>query len=71
MGWGVTTHELGLPGALARAVSAGTNRGCDIDLVAQKEMNAENAHLAAQDRNLERYDGIVVTLGVNDAFAGE
>ena len=68
VGWGVTTHELALPGAIARAVSARTHRGCDVDLVASTDMTAATAVAHADDRALERYDLVVVILGVNDAL---
>ncbi|MET0928478.1 MAG: GAF domain-containing protein [Aeromicrobium sp.] len=64
----MTTHELALPGAIARAVSARTHRGCDVDLTASTAMTAATALEHANDRALERYDLVVVILGVNDAL---
>ena len=67
-GWGVSTHELALPGAVARAVSVRTRRGCDIDLTANTTMTVDGAPLYLADRALSRYDSIIVILGVNDAL---
>ncbi len=67
-GWGVTTHELALPGALARAVSSWTGRGCTVDLAANKDLTVATALTAAKFRDLWKYDGIVVTLGVIDSL---
>ena len=68
VGWGVTTHELALPGAIARAVSAQTGRGCDVDLTAAPEMTAANSLDYVGDRALARYDLVVIILGMNDAL---
>ena len=67
-GWGVTTHELALPGALARTVSNRTKRGCTVDLVTDKDMTAATVLAATEGRDLTKYDAILVTLGVNDAL---
>jgi len=68
VGWGVLSHDLALPGSLARALSARTGRGVQVDLVADSAFTAVTAlePLAALD--LDRYEYIVVVLGVNDAI---
>ena len=43
VGRGVMSHDLALPGAPARAVSARTGRGVDVDLVARTRMPAGTA----------------------------
>ncbi|CAN5351865.1 hypothetical protein BH11ACT2_BH11ACT2_03230 [soil metagenome] len=68
VGWGVTSHELALPGALARAVSTRTRRGCEVDLAAREGMTAKSAPRALRGVALYRYDVIVIVLGVNDAL---
>jgi lysophospholipase L1-like esterase len=68
VGWGVTRHSLALPGALARAISADVDRGVTVDVVADPRMTAANARHALRGRNLDHYDSVVVTLGVNDAL---
>jgi len=67
-GWGVSTHELALPGAVARAVSVRTRRGCDVDVTADSTMTVADAPDYLTDRRLSRYDAVVVVLGVNDAL---
>ena len=67
VGWGVLSHELALPGSLARALSTRTGRGADVDVVAAPDLRLADAirNLGAVD--LSRYDGIVVTLGLMEA----
>lgn len=68
VGWGVASHAVALPGALARSVSAGTGRGCIVDLVAAPDLDSSNASDALDLAALSRYDGVVIALGVNDAL---
>ncbi|TFD48314.1 GAF domain-containing protein [Cryobacterium frigoriphilum] len=69
LGWGVTSHDLGLAGALARNLTARTGRGVDVDVVAGERMSALDALAAVRPRKLSRFDAVVVTLGINDALA--
>lgn len=68
IGWGVTTHDLALPGAFARALSASTGRGADVDLAADPDISISGALQAILAMQLWRYDVIVIVLGVNDAL---
>ncbi|MBG6213002.1 MAG: GAF domain-containing protein [Cryobacterium sp.] len=68
VGWGVLSHQLALPGSLARELSARTGRGVDIDLVASRTMTASTALTALTDIRLGRFDAVVVVLGVNEAL---
>ncbi|EAR24163.1 Putative diguanylate cyclase (GGDEF domain) with GAF sensor domain [marine actinobacterium PHSC20C1] len=68
VGWGVTSHELGLPGALARALSALTGFGYTIDVIADPNMNAADALSVLESVPPDRYDAVIVTVGVNDAL---
>ncbi len=68
VGWGVTSHDLALPGHLTRALSGLTGRGALLDLFADPEMTAANASQAVTALNLTRYDAVVVVLGVNEAL---
>ena len=68
VGWGVLSHQLALPGSLARELSALTGRGVDIDLVASRTMTAANALPALNVRGLSRFDAVVLTIGVNEAL---
>ncbi len=66
VGWGVLTHDLALPGTLARALSAATGRGTDVDVVADGALTAGGAIAALRDLRLWKYDAIVITLGLNE-----
>lgn len=68
VGWGVLSHQVALPGSLARELSARTGRGADIDLVASRTMTAANALEALNGTRLGRFDAVVVILGVNEAL---
>ena len=68
VGWGVATHNLALPGALARALSASTGRGADVDVIVDRGMSVAQSVSVLRTLNLMRYDAIIVVLGVNDAL---
>jgi hypothetical protein len=67
VGWGVLSHAVALPGSLARALSARTGRGADVDVIARSSMTARTAPSFVDFDNLWRYDAVVLTLGVGDA----
>ena len=67
VGWGVLSHELALPGNLARALSAETERGVDVDVIADAHLVAANAMTTLAKLQLWKYDAIVITLGANEA----
>ncbi len=68
VGWGVRSHDLGLAGHLARAVSQSTGRGVDVDVLADPTMRVTTARRVLADRDLARYDAVVVVAGINDAL---
>ncbi|MCU1543895.1 MAG: putative diguanylate cyclase [Microbacteriaceae bacterium] len=68
VGWGAVTHDLALPGALARALSEATGRGADVDAIVDPRMRVSQSVSALRASSLARYDAIVVVLGVNDAL---
>ncbi|MGV8852686.1 MAG: GAF domain-containing protein [Rhodoglobus sp.] len=68
VGWGVTSHELALPGALARALSNLTGFGFTVDVIANPSMDAASALEAMTSVPSHRYDAVIVTVGVNDAL---
>ncbi len=68
VGWGVLSHQLALPGSLARGLSGRTGRGADIDLMASRTMTAANALTALATVRLDRFDAVVVILGLNEAL---
>jgi len=67
VGWGVLSHTLGLPGSLARALTARTGRGADVDVFAASNMTARSAVGYIDVDTLRRYHAVVLTLGVGDA----
>lgn len=69
MGWGVVSHDIALPGSLARTLTARTGHGTDVDVIAQQKMTAGTALRTLSELELESYAGILVTLGVRDALA--
>ena len=68
VGWGVLTHELALPGSLARALTRKTGRGTEIELVADMRITVKNAVPILDALDISRFDVIVVVLGANDAL---
>ncbi|WP_010205675.1 GAF domain-containing protein [Salinibacterium sp. PAMC 21357] len=69
VGWGVASHELGLPGALARALSTLTGFGYLVDVIAEPSMDASTVLRALSSAAPDRYDAVVITIGVNDALS--
>lgn len=69
VGYGVSSHELALPGALARALTAHTGRGTGVNVISDPGLDIRNAGDTLEAALLWRYDAIVLTLGVNDALA--
>ncbi|MHB1171746.1 MAG: SGNH/GDSL hydrolase family protein [Lacisediminihabitans sp.] len=65
-GWGVLSHELALPGQLARELARATGRGIDVDLVTSPSIRS-TTHMITEIRAW-RYDAIIVTFGVNEAI---
>lgn len=68
LGWGVLSHDLALPGALARAISARSGRGVDVDLAASPSTSLSTAPRELAALRLWRFDAIVITLGARDAL---
>ena len=67
IGWGVLSHNLALPGALARALTTRTGRGADVDVIGRSSMTSRSAPEHIDFANLWRYDAVVLTLGIADA----
>ncbi|TBN58190.1 GAF domain-containing protein [Glaciihabitans arcticus] len=68
-GWGVLSHELSLPGALARSLSQVTGRGAVVDVLVDPDMTAVSALRQLGGSKLWRYDAVILIIGVNDAIA--
>jgi len=68
-GRGVLSHDLGLPGHLARALSAHTRRATDVDIVVAGDMTAVSCLPALARTDLDPFDVVVLSLGANEALA--
>jgi hypothetical protein len=68
-GWGVASHDLAIPGELARSLANLTGRGADVELLADIALRADTARQALHGRRLSIYDAIVVFMGASDALA--
>ncbi len=67
-GWGVASHDLALPGALARALRASTGRGAVVDVITDPSLTAAGLAALVGGARLDRYDAVVTTVGTNDAL---
>lgn len=67
VGWGVASHDLALPGSLARALSTLTGRGVDVDVLAGPNFVAVHAIRRLHSVDLARYDAILLTYGLHEA----
>ncbi|MFE1664225.1 GAF domain-containing protein [Microbacterium sp. P02] len=68
-GRGVLSHDLGLPGYLARSLSARTGHATDVDIVVDQLMTARTCLPAIKDVDLSRFDLILLSVGHNEALA--
>jgi hypothetical protein len=68
VGWGVLSQDLSLGGVIARALAAQTHRGVDMDIVGKAGLTAETSVGILNAMKLWRYDGVIVTLGLNEAM---
>lgn len=68
-GRGTVTHDLGLPGYLARSLTAKTGRATDVDAVVAGDMTARSCIAALGDVDLDLFDIVVLSVGANEALA--
>ncbi|GAA1684626.1 hypothetical protein GCM10009792_00600 [Microcella alkalica] len=71
VGWGVVSHELALPGSVARALRAGTGRGAVVDVLADERWGLSDIASALRSASPGRYDVVVVVLGAVDVLSGQ
>lgn len=69
VGWGVATHQLALPGALSRALTARLDASVDVDFVGGSIMGVEDAEAWVGDRARRGYRAALVVIGATDAIA--
>jgi hypothetical protein len=71
VGRGVLSHDVALPGYLARKIATETHRGVDIHIEAHAKLTLAHAVIEARKLELEldRYDAVIINLGLADAFS--
>jgi len=67
-GWGVGSHDLALPGAVARAVAASTGRGAVVDVIPDASAGVRQLDRLLRSTDPSRYDVVVVSVTVSDAL---
>lgn len=67
LGWGVVSHDIALPGALARSLRAATGRGAIVDVIADSTLRAVHLPTLLGGLRRNRYDAVITTVGINDA----
>lgn len=67
-GRGVLTHDLGLPGFLARSLTERTGRATDVDVLVDDEMDTVACVDALADVDLSQYDIVLLSIGAHEAL---
>jgi hypothetical protein len=68
VGYGVLNHDLSLAGNLGRLLTAKTGRATYVTVVADGDMTAAGVLEALRSADLEPYDAVVATVGINEAL---
>jgi len=68
VGWGVGSHDLGLPGTIARALAAATERGVVVNAVPHPSAGVKRLRRLLDGAAFERYDAIVLSGALADAL---
>jgi GAF domain-containing protein len=66
VGWGVGSHDLGLPGAVARAVAATTGRGVVVDVAADPSAGVRRLVHLVRSADAGRYDVVILSGALAD-----
>lgn len=66
VGWGVGSHDLALPGALARAIAATTGRGVVVDVLTQETAGVHRVARMVRGAGAGRYDLVILSATVAD-----
>ena len=66
-GYGVVSHHLALPGALARRLAHATGRGSRVEVVTHPRLFVGELRVELERLELRGMDAIVVTTGIGDA----
>ncbi|HEY4153183.1 MAG TPA: SGNH/GDSL hydrolase family protein, partial [Pseudolysinimonas sp.] len=67
-GIGVTSHQLGIGGQLARRISTLTGRGVDLELMGSDDLVIEQAQELLDATDLTRFDAIVLMVGIGETI---
>jgi lysophospholipase L1-like esterase len=67
IGFGVASHDLALPGQVARQVAGITGRGAIVQCISDEGLMVHNIEQRYLDNRTEHHDAIVVFLGISDA----
>ena len=68
IGWGVGSHDLALPGALARALAATTGRGVVVDVAAHPSAGVRRVAGMVRTARAARYDIVILSATVADTI---
>jgi hypothetical protein len=68
VGYGVLSHDLSLAGHLGRQTALATGRPTHVAVIADGDMTAGSVIDTLRGVDLEAYDAIVLTIGVNEAL---
>jgi hypothetical protein len=68
VGYGVLSHDLALPGHLGRQLTAATGRATHVTVIADGSMTWGSALGVLREANLESFDAVMLTVGVNEAL---
>jgi GAF domain-containing protein len=66
VGWGVGSHDLALPGAVARAVAATTGRGVVVDVIADPTAGVRRLARLVRSADAGRYDVVILSGALAD-----
>jgi hypothetical protein len=69
VGYGVLSHQLGLPGHLVRQLTALTGHPTELEVFARPDLTAASCLNALSAIDLLTLDGIVMLIGANETFA--
>lgn len=68
VGYGVRTHDLALPGHLARMLATRLGRSVEIDVVTAVDLTAAGAVALAESIDTRAVTAVIVAIGVQDAM---
>ena len=68
VGWGVINHDLGLAGYLARMTAVVTQRGLNVEVAAEAQLDAASVTARLSADVTSRYDAVVLTVGLREAL---